>query len=106
VPAVDAQQVVQILVELEREGDSAFERRYGTQARDVAHEIEAALMAQMEDNLGHVLLWEQFQSTPEEVAPALVSVVRVLASAGLVLARWLDDSLGRYREATSRGVGG
>jgi hypothetical protein len=100
---VDAQQVVQILVELEREGEPAFERRHGTQARDVAHEIEAALMAQMEGNLGHVLLWEQFLSTPEEVAPALVSVVRVLASADVVLAGWLDESLARYREAISRG---
>lgn len=103
---MDARQVVQILVELEREGETAFGRRYGTQARDVAHEMEAALMAQMESNLGHVLLWEQFLSTPEEVAPALVSVVRVLASADPVLAGWLDESLARYREAISRGVEG
>lgn len=56
-------------------------------------------MAQLERNLGHVLLWEQFLRTPREVDAALVSVIHKLMEGDQVLAEWLDDSMARYAEA-------
>ena len=91
-----AQHTVQVMTELSSEGEDVLERRRGGTALDVAKEIEAALVAQLEGNLGHVLLWEQFLRTPQAVASALVSVLESLLKRDVVLAQWLDESLKVY----------
>ena len=55
---------------------------------------------QLEGNLGHVLLWEQFLRTPAEVAAPLSSVVESLAAADGVFAAWLASALERYHRAS------
>ena len=93
-----AQDIVQVMAELVSQGEDVFEQRRGGVALGVAEEIEAALVAQLEGNLGHVLLWEQFLRTPEAVASAVVSVLESLLDRDVILARWLDESLKTYRE--------
>ena len=93
-----AQDIVQVMAELVSQGEDVFEQRRGGVALGVAEEIEAALVAQLEGNLGHVLLWEQFLRTPEAVASAVVSVLESLLNRDVILARWLDESLKTYRE--------
>lgn len=95
-----AREIVELMTELVPDGGVALERRDGLQALAVAREMEGALMSAMEGNLGHVLLWEQFMSTPGEVALALIGVVQALMEADLVLAEWLKEALVRYRQAT------
>ena len=92
-----AQDIVQVMAELISEGEDAFEQRRGDVALSVAREIEAALVGQLEGNLGRVLLWEQFLRTPESVASAVVSVLESLLDRDAILARWLDESLKTYR---------
>jgi ABC-type ATPase with predicted acetyltransferase domain len=70
-----AQEVVNMMAELMAEGDEAFRRMHGEAALDIAREVQAALMAQFESNLGHVVLWEQFLRTPQEVGAAVSVVV-------------------------------
>jgi hypothetical protein len=53
----------------------------------------------MEGKLANVLLWEQFLSTPGEVASALIGVVQKLTEADPVLADWLKAALARYKHA-------
>ena len=97
-----ANEIVELMTELVRDGGAALERRDGPQALAVAQEMEGALMSAMEGKLGHVLLWEQFLSTPGEVALALTGVVQVLMEADPVLAEWLEVSLVRYRQVAAR----
>jgi hypothetical protein len=94
-----AQCAVRVLVELVSTGDDVFESCRGGAALNIAREIEAALAAQLEGTLGHVLLWEQFLRTPEAVASAVVSVLGTLLERDQVLARWLDESLEAYYRA-------
>jgi hypothetical protein len=44
-----------------------------------------------------VLLWEQFQKTPDDVAQALAGVLDRLAQGDRMLADWLAESLRRYQ---------
>lgn len=92
-----AQDTVEVMTELTSEGEDVFEERRGSAALGVAKEIEAALVAQLEGNLGHVLLWEQFLRTPEDVASAVVSVLESLLERDEVLTRWLNESIGTYQ---------
>jgi len=96
---VIAGEIVRWMSELIADDGAALERRDGPQAVDVAREVQAALMSAMERKLSYVVLWEQFLSTPEEVAPAVTGVVQVLIDADPVLAGWLEESLARYRQA-------
>jgi hypothetical protein len=96
-----AREIVQLMIELVADDRAMLERRDDQPAVDVAREIQAALMSAMEAKLSYVVLWEQFLSTPEEVASAVVSVVQTLMNADPVLARWLEESLARYRQAAS-----
>jgi len=98
---VGAQEVIDLLVETVSAADDAV--KPAEQAAQVAHEIEAVLMEQMEGNLGHVLLWEQFLRTPDEVASALRNVVESLMRADAELSAWLGDALARYRQADESG---
>ena len=94
-----AQAIVEVMLALQDGRGTVLERENGARALDVALEIEAALMAQMEGNLGHVLLWEQFKRTPTEVDAALASVVDSLVSDDSVLAEWLAAARIRYQRA-------
>jgi hypothetical protein len=97
---IDVQEVVEVLVRLESEGEPAFEQAYGEDALSAAREIEGTLMALMEYNVGHVVLWEQFLRTPDEVASALESVVASLLQRDQALGDWLTRSLDRCRTVT------
>jgi hypothetical protein len=96
---VSARDIVNILVALEEDNGAEIEHERGPAAVQIAREMEAALMTKMEQNLGHVLLWEQFLRTPTEVDAALVSVLHELMSRDAVLTSWLHDSLERYWHA-------
>ena len=96
-----AKEIVELMTELVRDGGEAVERRDGPQALAVAQEMEGALMSAMEGKLGYVLLWEQFLTTPDEVALALTGVVHALMEADPVLAEWLEGALARYRQAAA-----
>ena len=91
-----AQDAVEVMGQLVSEGEDLFEEQRGSAALGVAREIEAALVAQLEGNLGHVLLWEQFLRTPQSVAPALVSTLESLLERDAVLREWLVESLQNY----------
>ena len=94
------QELVRLMTDLVPEGGLLLERCAGPVAVEVAREIEAVVMSQLEGNLGHVLLWEQFQQTPGDVAQALAGVLDTLMQRDPVLASWLEESLRRYqREA-------
>jgi hypothetical protein len=96
---VIAGEIVEWMSEWVADEGATLERRDGVPAADVAREVQAALMSAMEVKLSYVVLWEQFLSTPDEVASALVSVVQALMEADPVLASWLEQSLARYRQA-------
>ena len=70
---------------------------------EVAQEVQAVLMAQMEGNLGHVVLWEQFLRTPEEVVDAVVGVVQELVRRDPVLASWLRAAWARWHARSQAG---
>jgi hypothetical protein len=99
-----AQEVVELMTCLVADGPAALEGQAGLQAVQVALEIEGALMSAMEGKLANVVLWEQFLSTPQEVALAVVGVVQALMDSDLVLAGWLAAALDRYRQATTQGL--
>lgn len=96
---MSARAIVDLMVSLQDNRGADLKRAHGAGALAVAQEIEAALFAQMEQNLGHVLLWEQFMRTPREVDAALVGVVDALMSNDEVLAAWLASGLARYDRA-------
>lgn len=98
-----AHELVKLMADLIPEGGQQLERCTGPAALEVAREIEAVVMAQLEGNLGHVLLWEQFQQTPDDVAQALVGVLDRLMQGDPTLTGWLSESLRRYQhEIASR----
>ncbi len=92
-----ARRIVDLLVARVSQGAAAFEAEHGSEALQVVEEIMAALMGQLEGNLGHVVLWEQFLRTPNEVSEALVGVVEVLFCRSTVLSAWMDNAWMRYR---------
>jgi hypothetical protein len=96
-----AREIVKLMTELVPDGGAALERRDGLHALAVAQEMEGALMSAMERKLGYVLLWEQFLTTPDEVALALTGVVQALMEADPVLAEWLEAALARYEQAAA-----
>ena len=85
-----------LIKELIEGGADAFLQAHGQEALTIVQEIEAALMTPLEGNLGHVVLWEQFLKTPDEVAEAVVNVVQRYVERDVVLANWLNESLRRY----------
>ena len=95
-----AAEIVGLMTELVLDGGATLERRDGPRALAVAQEIEGALMSAMEDRLAYVLLWEQFLSTPGEVAAALTGVVRALMEADPAWAEWLEAALERHAQAS------
>ena len=97
------QEIVRLMVELMSVGAGAFELAHGSDALSIAQEVEAALMARLEGNLGHVVLWEQFLRTPMEVDDAVAGVVQQHVDRDSVLAAWLHDAVGRYRAITGKG---
>jgi hypothetical protein len=97
-----AQETVRLMVELVSDGAAAFELAHGSDALNVAQEVEAALMARLEGNLGHVVLWEQFLRTPEEVVDAVVGVVQQYVDRDPVLATWLQDVVRRDRASAGK----
>jgi len=95
--SASARRIIDLLVAYVSRGAAAFEVEHGSGALQVVEEIMAALMGQLEGNLGHVVLWEQFLRTPDEVSEALVGVVEVLLCRSTVLGAWMDDAWMRYR---------
>ena len=93
---MSAREIVERTAELVPDRGAMLEQRDGPRALAVALEIEGALVAAMEGTLANVLLWEQFLSTPHEVALAVVGVVQALMEADPVLAEWLEAALVRY----------
>jgi hypothetical protein len=92
-----ARQIVDLMAAYASQGATAFEAAQGSEASQVVEEMIAALMGQLEGNLGHVVLWEQFLRTPAEVSEALVGVVEALLCRSAVLNAWMDDAWARYR---------
>jgi hypothetical protein len=97
-----AQEIVELMTCLVADGPAALEQQAGLQAVEVAQDIESALMSAMEGKLANVVLWEQFLSTPSEVASVVVGVVRALIDADPVLAEWLEAALVRYKQACTQ----
>jgi len=93
----NTEEIVRLMADVALDGGLVVERRAGLAALEVAREIQAVLMAQLENNLGHVLLWEQFQRTPGDLAMALAGVLDSLMRKDPGLADWLEKALGRYR---------
>jgi hypothetical protein len=91
--ALSVRGLVHVLADLAR-GEIA-----DVEAEQLAQQIQAALVAQMEGNLGHVLLWEQFLRTPDDMAEAAIGVVHGLAERDAVLAEWLSAAWKRWQEA-------
>jgi hypothetical protein len=89
---------LELVAELIAGGPDAFVQAHGKDAFLIVQEIEAALMMPLEGNLGHVVLWEQFLKTPDEVSEALANVVQGYVERDVVLANWLNESLRRYRD--------
>ena len=98
---MSAREIVELMVELVPDHGATLKQQDGPRAVAIAQEIEGALMSAMEGKLANVLLWEQFLSTPGEVALALIGVVQMLMDADPVLADWLEASLVRYRQASA-----
>jgi hypothetical protein len=123
-----AREIVEWMAEFVADGETTLEQRDGPRALAIAQEIEGALMSAMEGKLANVMLWEQFLLAPREVdeavtcsenAPAPVSgalallsfavnrvhcnsVVQSLTEADPVLREWLEASLVRYRQASTK----
>jgi hypothetical protein len=91
-----ARRIVEVLAGLVRSG----EPRGGAEAVQVAEEMQAAVMAQLEGNLGHVVLWEQFLRTPDDVSDAVVGVIQALIRRDPVFEDWLHEAWGRWQRAT------
>lgn len=96
---MSATALVELLSGLASVGDAEFERLHGAQSLAILHEVQAVLMHPMESELSHVVLWEQFLLTPQEVDSALAGVIQALMAADPVLAEWLAAALERYRNA-------
>jgi hypothetical protein len=62
--------------------------------------VETALASRLEDNPAYALIWQQFQSAPQQQAPALAGILQVLLSADAALAQRLDALLEQYQRAT------
>jgi hypothetical protein len=92
-----ARQIVGLVAGYVVGGAAAFETERGARALEVTQEIMAALMGQLEGNLGHVVLWEQFLRTPTEVSEALVGVIEALLCRSPALSAWVEDAWARYR---------
>lgn len=88
--------VVAVVGEFVALGGCQFEAKHGDQAATVVQELMAALMGQLEGNLGYVVLWEQFLQTPDEVSDALVSVVTELQCRNSTFDGWLVKAWRRY----------
>ncbi|MBN1639988.1 MAG: hypothetical protein JXA09_02040 [Anaerolineae bacterium] len=97
--AFSARRIVDLLAGVAR-GD---EPTGDADALVLAQEVQAALMAALEGNLGHVVLWEQFLRTPDEVADALVGVVEAVMRRDAALAEWLREAWARWRQAQAGG---
>jgi hypothetical protein len=97
---------VRLLGEYVAQGEHAFEAARGAQVLACVQEIMAALMGQLEGNLGHVVLWEQFLQTPDEVSDALVSVVGALRCRNELFDEWLDEAWARCQAHGCGGVEG
>jgi hypothetical protein len=96
--------VVGLIREYVARGASAFEAGHGPEALTVVQAIMAALMGQLEGNLGHVVLWEQFLQTPDEVSGALAGVVTELQCRNPAFEEWLAEAEARYQALTSEGL--
>lgn len=96
---MDVDSIIRLLSELISEGETAFARRHGKAALDVAREIQAAVMEQFEHSLSYVVLWEQFLQTPGEVSGAVAGVVRSRMDDNPLLADWLQVAWVRYRDS-------
>ena len=90
-------EVVDLVGEYVALGARGFEAEHGGEATNVVQGMMAALMGQLEGNLGHVVLWEQFLQTPDEVCDALVGVVTALRCRNPGFDEWLAEAWGRYR---------
>jgi hypothetical protein len=99
---MSCQEIVELMTRLVADGPVALEQQAGLQAVEVAQEIEGALMSAMEGRLANVVLWEQFLSTPNEVASAVVGVVQMLMDADPVLTEWLEAAWVRYEQAATQ----
>lgn len=98
---LNVREVIDLMAAYVSQGAAAFEAAHSSEAARIAEEIMAALMGQLEGNLGHVVLWEQFLRTPNEVSEALVGVVEALLCQSDLLRAWMDDAWTRYRACSS-----
>jgi hypothetical protein len=99
--AASGRQIVDLMAEYVSQGEGGFEAEHGARALEVAQEMMAALLEQLEGNLGHVVLLEQFLRTPGIVSEALVGVIQELLRRDAVFAGWVDEALSRYRACAS-----
>jgi len=95
--ATRGRQIVDLMAEYVSQGEVGFEGAHGARALEVAQEVMAALLEQLEGNLGHVVLLEQFLRTPREVSEALVGVIQESLRRDAVFAGWVNEALSRYR---------
>jgi len=99
--ATRGRQIVDLMAEYVSQGEVCFEAVHGARVLEVAQEMMAALLGQLEGNLGHVVLLEQFLRTPDEVSEALVRVIRESLRRGAVFADWVDEALSHHHACAS-----
>lgn len=94
--ATRGREIVDLMAEYVSQGEVGFEAEHGARALEVAQEMMAALLGQLEGNLGHVVLLEQFLRTPNKVSEALVGVIQESLRRDAVFAGWVDEAWARY----------
>jgi hypothetical protein len=95
-----AQEIIELIGELVVDDGKTLEQKHGSRALAVARGVETALASRLEDNPAYALIWQQFQSAPQQQAPALAGILQVLLSADSALAQRLDALLEQYQRAT------
>jgi hypothetical protein len=95
---MSTQEIVEVVGELVVDDGKTLEQQHGSQALTVAREMRTALVPHVAQNPAYAPLWEQFQSAPQQQAPALAGV-QVILGADAALARRLDALLAQYQRA-------
>lgn len=96
---MNSQEIVEVVGELVLDDGETLEQLHGSRALAVAQEMVTTLAPRLENNPAYAPLWQQFQAAPQEQAPALEGILKVLLNADAALARRLDKLLDEYRQA-------
>lgn len=97
---MSTEEIVDVIGELVVDDGERLEQQYGSRALTVAREIETALALRVQDNPVYASVWQQFRTAPQQQAPAMEGILKVLLSTDAALARRLDKLLEEYHRAS------